>query len=70
MNYATDLRSVQALHDHHRDRLVASAGRRGRPLGQRIVAVRVALAGWIAPHGVRPVRIRAARTAMDGTLHA
>ena len=70
MHHATDVRSLQTFHDQHRDRLAASAGRRGRPVRQRIAAVRVAVAGWIAPHGVRPVRIPAAGPAMDGTLHA
>ena len=70
MHHATDLRSLQTLHDQHRDRLAASAGRRGRPVRQRIAAVRVAVAGWIAPGGVRPDRIPAARTTVDGTLQA
>ena len=68
MKHATDLRFLQAHHDQLRDRLAASGGRRGRPLRQRIAAARVVVAGWIAPHGVRPVRIRAADTSMDGTL--
>ena len=70
MHHATDLWSLQTLHDQHRDRLVASAGRRGRPLRQRIADWRTSLAGWIAPRGVRPVGIPAARTTVDGTLHA
>ena len=69
-HHATDLRSLQTLHDQHRDRLAGSSGRRGRPLLQRIAAVRVAVAGWVAPRGVRPVGIPAARTTVDGTLHA
>ena len=70
MHHATDLGSLQTFHELQRDRLAASAGRRGRPLRQRVAAWRVSLAGWIAPRGVRPVRIPAARTTMDGTLHA
>ena len=70
MHHATDLRSLQTLHDHHRDRLAASAGRRGRPLRQRIAGWRTSLAGWIAPNGVRPAGIPAARRSVDGTLHA
>ena len=70
MHHATDLGSLQALHELQRDRLAASAGRRGRPLRLRVAAWRVSLAGWVAPHGVRPVQIRAADTTMDGTLPA
>ncbi len=69
-HHATDLRSLQTLHDQHRDRLAGSSGRRGRPLLQRIAAVRVAVAGWIAPGGVGPVGIPPAGTTMDGTLRA
>ena len=70
MHHATDVGSLQALHELQRDRLAASAAPRGRPLRQRFVAVRVILAGWIAPRGVRPVRAPAARRSMDGTLPA
>ena len=51
MHHATDLRSLQTLHQLHRDRLAASASQRGRPLRQRIAAARMSLAGWIAPRG-------------------
>ena len=70
MDHATDLRFLQAHHDQLRDQLAASRGRRGRPLRQRIAAVRAAMAGWIAPHGVRPVGVPPAGRSMDGTLHA